>query len=296
MKNHIYYHNDLDGKASAAIVIKHIRDRACSLGLPDSNIICYEMDYNKSFDDYLINPGDKVYIVDFSFPDYVMKEILTRHEVCWIDHHDTCLDFANKFKDSFTGIVESGKAACLLTWEYFFKDDPPSKWLLMLAQYDIWDKEGKYDWDDCKALQLGLHTTNTHPEQCIWRDILSFHSIDFMHEIINTGNTIQDFNTKRQKSLMLRSGYSGLFAGYKSLIINTAEKGSHIFESAYDVQEYDLMVSYNYDGKSWRVSMYSVQDHIHCGEICHLFGGGGHKGAAGFVAETSLMLKLLEGE
>jgi nanoRNase/pAp phosphatase (c-di-AMP/oligoRNAs hydrolase) len=34
--------------------------------------------------------------------------------------------------------------------------------------------------------------------------------------------------------------------------------------------------------KLWNVSLYSTKPEIDCGEIAKSFGGGGHKGAAGF--------------
>jgi nanoRNase/pAp phosphatase (c-di-AMP/oligoRNAs hydrolase) len=37
-----------------------------------------------------------------------------------------------------------------------------------------------------------------------------------------------------------------------------------------------------YDGRMFTVSVYSTNPNIDCGAICKKYGGGGHKGAAGF--------------
>ena len=49
------------------------------------------------------------------------------------------------------------------------------------------------------------------------------------------------------------------------------------------IEPYDLMITFvRRKDKLWNVSLYSTKDHIDCGSIAKSFGGGGHKGAAGF--------------
>lgn len=38
-------------------------------------------------------------------------------------------------------------------------------------------------------------------------------------------------------------------------------------------------------GRYWRVSLYSTKPEVDCGAIAKLLGGGGHRGAAGFICE-----------
>lgn len=49
------------------------------------------------------------------------------------------------------------------------------------------------------------------------------------------------------------------------------------------IEPYDLMITFcRRKDKLWNVSLYSTKPEIDCGAICKAFGGGGHKGAAGF--------------
>ena len=52
------------------------------------------------------------------------------------------------------------------------------------------------------------------------------------------------------------------------------------------VEPYDLMITFvRRTDKLWNVSLYSTKDTIDCGAIARSFGGGGHKGAAGFTTK-----------
>ena len=49
------------------------------------------------------------------------------------------------------------------------------------------------------------------------------------------------------------------------------------------IEPYDLMITFvRRKDKLWNVSLYSTKEDVDCGAICKSFGGGGHKGAAGF--------------
>jgi nanoRNase/pAp phosphatase (c-di-AMP/oligoRNAs hydrolase) len=45
------------------------------------------------------------------------------------------------------------------------------------------------------------------------------------------------------------------------------------------------VLSYFFDGKKWQFSMYNDDGDTDVSVICKQFGGGGHKGAAGFVSD-----------
>jgi nanoRNase/pAp phosphatase (c-di-AMP/oligoRNAs hydrolase) len=71
---------------------------------------------------------------------------------------------------------------------------------------------------------------------------------------------------------------------YRVLACNTIVFNSQFFAGFFDPEKHDVMCAYSRrsDGK-WKVSMYTTKDEIDCGAIAKHFGGGGHKGAAGFV-------------
>lgn len=72
----------------------------------------------------------------------------------------------------------------------------------------------------------------------------------------------------------------------RALACNTIVFNSQFFEGFYDPEKHDVMCAYCQlaDGR-WKVSLYSTKPEIDCGAICKTFGGGGHKGAAGFICD-----------
>ena len=51
-------------------------------------------------------------------------------------------------------------------------------------------------------------------------------------------------------------------------------------------KKHDIMLPFaSHKNGKWKLSLYSTKKKINCGEIAKLFGGGGHKGAAGFISE-----------
>jgi nanoRNase/pAp phosphatase (c-di-AMP/oligoRNAs hydrolase) len=51
------------------------------------------------------------------------------------------------------------------------------------------------------------------------------------------------------------------------------------------------MCVFNFNGTSYKVSLYTEKDNIDCGKIAKYFGGGGHRQAAGFITSNLNFLK-----
>ena len=86
-------------------------------------------------------------------------------------------------------------------------------------------------------------------------------------------------------------GWETNFEGHRCLAQGIYEFGSTVFGNDYKI--YDICISYEYTGKNWIVSMYSQK--IDVGKIAQKYGGGGHKGAAGFVCDK-LPFRILASE
>ena len=80
-----FYHNDMDGHAAAAIVAKETKN------YKEENFI--EIDYVSPIPIEIIEEGETVYFVDYSFDeanlDYLNKMIEKKCNIIWIDHHKT---------------------------------------------------------------------------------------------------------------------------------------------------------------------------------------------------------------
>jgi len=75
-------------------------------------------------------------------------------------------------------------------------------------------------------------------------------------------------------------------AKYRCIVLNTPVFNSQAFDSIYDAKKHDVMVPFAMmaNGK-WKLSLYSEKPEIDCSLVAKAFGGGGHKGAAGFTCD-----------
>ena len=166
MKYHIFFHSDLDGFASAGVAYSALRER----GVYPEYIHRYKINYGQKFDDSKIDyDKDHIIMLDFCLQPYrKMKNLIKKSNFfTWIDHHKTSLDFVKENKNIFSKdrtvvgisldhLIDTSKAACELTWWYFFNEEPP-KLVKLIGQYDTWKKEGPYAWEsEVIPLQLYL--------------------------------------------------------------------------------------------------------------------------------------------
>ena len=78
------------------------------------------------------------------------------------------------------------------------------------------------------------------------------------------------------------SAFEGSICGVKAVFMNTNVFNSNVFKSYQG--EYEVMVPFRYEKNGLvRFSIYAGNnDKVNCAEMAERFGGGGHKGAAGF--------------
>ena len=314
MTTHIYYHADLDGFASGAIAALGLTEK-CNALIYD--IYMHKIQYGDPFDpEGLIDRAkDQIIMVDFTLQnDEEMLDLLQHTNMIWIDHHKTSLDFFNKYADSFEReetvvIVDTSKAACELAWEFFFKSEAPLA-IQLIGAYDMWKKKDSgFDWEiEVLPFQIQMnHARGTSdPGRCNsinwWKDFLYKNHGSKVREIIESGKQLISFQEGIYKDIALEGAYEARFCGeYNAICLNTPIFNSRVFEAALDVSQYDLMVAYAYLGDKWKVSLYTVKDHVPCGDLSRKLGhegpyktGGGHPRAAGFLTTYELLNSYIE--
>ena len=73
--------------------------------------------------------------------------------------------------------------------------------------------------------------------------------------------------------------------GLKCIAVNKLNTNSQLFDSVWNPEEYDAMLTFGYANGQWTVSLYSDKDDVNVGEVAKKHGGGGHVGAAGFQTD-----------
>jgi oligoribonuclease NrnB/cAMP/cGMP phosphodiesterase (DHH superfamily) len=266
-----FYHTDMDGHCSGAIVYKYFKGSGEYISI----------NYNQEFPFDTITKDEDIVIVDFSLQKEGDFEKLLEitNNVIWIDHHKTAIEKHSKISDKIEGVRTDGIAGCVLTWKYFYPEGVCPVVVTLLGDYDIW--AFNYG-ENTKHLQSGIRLYDTRPESESWEDWLD---IDyFPHVEIDAGVIATKYRDNGYKGLVKGFSYYAYFEGWKAICCNAGSVSSQLFDSVPE-ENYDIMLTYIHNGFNYSVSIYTKNSKIDVSEIAKKYGGGGHKGAAGFTCD-----------
>ena len=292
----VFYHNDNDGKCSAALVYRHYNvdppDVASEIPIGFN-----KMDYGMRFTLEDISKDERVYILDYSIEVNEMKELLNiTSNVVWCDHHKTAIE---KYDDFLNGlvrnqqIIEGGRninyAGCELTWFHFHKNDPIPEFVKYIADRDLW--KWKYG-DLTKHFNDGLILRNTTPSSEIWND-------KYVDAVIQEGDVVSRAKLVLSLEQLEERGFWITFHGYNCFAINSdIIRGSEYLEMSEPDADIWMVFKLNrsalnpnlFNELYFTVSLYTKKPEIDVSKIAmnYMFKGkigGGHKGASGFQSK-----------
>lgn len=281
MKDVIIYHKvDLDGVASAAIVVDYLKTKGRE----------YEL-LGWTYGDPIPEIGGgvfKIWILDVSFGEdhekICNKWNMYCSEVIWIDHHKTAIPERMMENQGMEGIRRIGTAACELTWEYLYgPDDSCYEIIQYLSAYDVWDKN-RFNWDDIMAIQYAIRArVGLDVDKMVDLIKAMEEYVSMGASLFAEGESIIKFLKIKNKGECANYSFEGHIDGYNAIFMNTLEFNAITFDSVYNEDKHDLMCPFAILPNGLvRFSLYSTKKYMDCGEIAKTFGGGGHKGAAGF--------------
>ena len=285
-----FYHSaDLDGHCSGAIV-KYFN--------PDCEMI--GINYGQEFPWESILPDETVFMVDFTLQPFDGMERLKKiSNLIWIDHHKTEIENAAQRDFHCNGLQLIGKGACWLTWEYCmeceYTDQDIPLAVQLLAEYDVWN----HSRPETLPFQYGFRMfPDTLPDnQELWGKFFSI--LVMLTDTVERGELILEYEKQQNEKFCKAYAFETLMPAYpdnghvpptafNAICVNRGFTNSKLFDSNYDPQKYHLMITFQrlkLPAQKWTVSLYSTRDDVDCGNIARSFGGGGHKGAAGFQCE-----------
>ncbi len=274
-----FYHDDLDGKCSGAIVKHH-----------NKNCEMFVMDYDKEFPFHLIKKNEEIWLVDFSFQKpgefKHLYDMIGFDKIVWIDHHQTAIkkieeeglgDLKGIRKDTFP-------SASMLTWDFFKREKLPHA-LNAINKWDTWTHD-----DDPFVLDFinGMGAYETSPESAsLWRDLLFSENNNLFKAISKEGEILGREKKINNKNFIEKYGFEVQFddqefKDYKCFACNT-KGSSKTFDSV--IKDYDIVITFIFNGKEYIISLYTEKD-LKVNKIALKYGGGGHPQAAGFERES----------
>jgi len=274
----VFYHNDPDGWASAAIIgHKFGFDR----------VKFYERDYNMilTWEDVrdMVSPGEPVWIVDYSLRENEMEILMhTTRDITWIDHHKTSI--SRVYAHPVKGLQNTNWCGAMLTWIYVNRGLRPGRALDLLDKYDTW-KDGNNP--IVQRFYFGLLARINTPTDELWEELMFSPTCDqAVDALITSGTSILKFMDLKYHEWR-KSGFETELDGHQTFAMNIPRSGSVAFGPL--LKHYPICLTFCYNGNSWTVSLYSST--IDVSEIAKKFGGGGHPGASGFVTEELSFLR-----
>lgn len=277
MKIGIYHSRDLDGWCCAAIYMKANPD-ACLHGWDYGDPIPWEL-----------IKGNDVTLMDISFQPWpeMIRLCEEAASVTWIDHHTSAMQDYRKnpmsFDMNFNVSLDTSKAACELCWRYYFPDEPMPQGVFLLSDYDCWRHSDTRTHIYHSGAKLWLRDpVKNPPNQTMWDRVLS-DDLELKRSMLYDGGKIMDYESIQNETAVLRLWFKVEFEGYSWMAVNQGGINSRFWDAVWS-DNFDGKLAFVWSNECWTVSLYS--DKIDCSAIAKKYGGGGHKGAAGFQCHT----------
>ncbi len=264
-----FHHDDEDGRASGTIV-------RYALG---KEVRLIEVNYDDLTIPWdLVAKASKIVVVDFSFSLEVMKNLAEGREFTWIDHHISAIKELQVVSKEWPGTRDTGEAACVLTWKYFFPDRPVPRAIILIGDRDIWRWAEK----ETGAFGEGIYVRDTRADNdLLWKPLLEDDQKVF-DAILTEGTRLREIRLDEINSLVERRGFEVEFFGERTLAINASGNG----DIGQRGRELGYEIIYCYEDQMQQEVLYTnvtlFSKEVDVSVIAVKFGGGGHAHAAGF--------------
>ena len=290
----VVHHSDADGWCSAAI-INAITGRV----LTSENFI--ETNY-RNMDDVVnkINDGDFVILVDVSFTETTkvfLDEIIKKSAaIWWIDHHTSSVKLCETYLiyNHIPGIRREELSGAPLTYicgysldidEVLSNDIKPYPYVISLV-----DDHDRWKHQISGTREFNMYTFSRKHEELLpgsgfWEDLIEGKSN--INDYIKIGEKLLEFDTTEKERYCKLNAFESTINGIPCVVINR-KCNSSIFGELYN--HYPIVVTYGFDGFEYGYSLFSNRKdpNIDCSIIAEQYGGGGHKGAAGFATPENI--------
>ncbi|HHT97028.1 MAG TPA: hypothetical protein GXZ90_03940 [Clostridiales bacterium] len=284
-----FYHNDLDGRCAGSIVAQYTGNY--------NSEDYIEVDYAMKLPLDKIQDGEDVWFVDYSFKKdtkHILFSLQSKGcNVIWIDHHTSSINLENDVKElkGIKGVRQEGLSGAILTYLYVYNcqyHDVPY-YIKLVSDYDCW--QYKYG-SDTTYFKLAVEAQYFDALDNIWKILYKDSARggeSYLFSLLQMGSTIKSYIDKDNKYYREHFAYKSEIAGYKCLVVNK-KTNSWVFGDKYN--EYPIVMVWVFDGIKYTYSIFSSDSSIDCSKIAEGYGGGGHKGAAGFSSEELLFKKI----
>jgi len=215
---------------------------------------------------------EELYIVDFSYPERIINELLKKFKTITIlDHHKTAKEMLEPLigtKSQLEIIFDMDRSGALITWDHLFPGQEAPALIRHISDRDLW----KFEMDRTKEVHKALVS---YPMDFGLWDTFEVERLK-MEGV--TCNRLYDNLVKN----ICKAFWIGEIAGHKVPMVNTSIAWSEVgHQLLTDSPEADFVASFTVFDTQVMWSLRSKGE-FDVSAIAKKFGGGGHLNAAGF--------------
>ncbi len=263
----IYHGNCLDGYAAAWAVRNALGE----------NIQFYKGVHQQPPPD--VNDRD-VFLVDFSYKKKVLEDMLkTAASVTILDHHISAEeDLSELLKvGKIKGLFDMNKSGAMLAWQWFNPDQPPPVLIKHIQDRDLW----LFKLDGTREINAAL---SSYPfDFKVWDKLMASNK-DELKALKRDGEAIERKLQKDIKELIASGVRRMVIAGYDVPVLNASS--AYVSDAGHIMSIGEAFAACYWDHPDGRsFSLRSAENGIDVAEVAKIYGGGGHKKAAGFTVQ-----------
>jgi oligoribonuclease NrnB/cAMP/cGMP phosphodiesterase (DHH superfamily) len=270
----LYHANCYDGFGAAYAAWKYLGDSATYI----------PMTYGEALPE-CVWTASQVYMLDYSRKTDELIKLSYSTLVIVLDHHKTALAELEKAGAAIEYVFDIEQSGAVLAWQYFHKSVPVPRILNAIQDRDLWRFKLR------ETPQIHAALCGTEFSFAVWDYLITRYdqSERFQDEFYQQGETILQYHDILTETLCKEATLTVL-AGHTVPMVNISilfSEVPHRLLELYPDSPFAMYVYYRKDG----IAQYGLRgrdtDDFDVSEVAKLFGGGGHKKAAGY--EIDLM-------
>lgn len=222
--------------------------------------------------------GKDVFILDFSYPKEVVREIEKQaNSLVILDHHLTALNELGGF-DCF--IFDMKRSGCGLAWDYFHGSFRPNL-IVHVEDQDLWN----FDYSHTREIMAVIETTEKTFEN--WNDLfLSLEDDAKYQKILKQGRTMIDYRNHIVRERFVKKPTYIYLDNNIVPAANSTIWQSEIGAALSRNNDSFAAVWFQQPDGRFKISLRSDKRMgMDVSKVAQKYGGGGHKNAASFITE-----------
>lgn len=276
----LYHANCVDGFTSAWVAWSYLSNF-------DEDNEYIPVVYGDPLPDAALNCG-RLFIIDFSYPPNELQRLVEANnypDVVLLDHHESAVRKLEgfKFPERWRVVFDMSKCGAKLAWEYFFPEEQTPAIVDYVEDGDLWR------WALPNSREVAAYLGTVDFDFDGWNKMSNVLANDATkEEVVTAGTAMLKYRDANVARISRNPGFT-MIAGHRVPCVNSrlwqSEIGNvlsknHPFACVWFVHDNgDYVYSLRSDNKR-------PAEAVNVAEIAEMYGGGGHRHAAGFRASA----------